>query len=184
MKKGLLFSLCLMSFLFSFAQDESGKGFQKERLFVGGNFGLSFGDQVFVNLSPIVGYRFSELFAAGVGINGQYVSVKSYYQDGSPYTKTSQGVVGLNIFGRVFPVSFLMLQIQPEANYIFGNQTFYGPPEQQFKMNAAIVPSLLGGVGAVFGGFTVSYFYDLLQNPQSPYGGQPFLTFGYNVSLH
>ena len=187
MKKILFLLLSFFSFLVSFAQDETEEGFQKDRLFIGGNFGLSFGDQVFVNISPVVGYRFSELFAAGIGFNGQYVSVKSYYLDGSPYTKTSQGVFGLNIFGRIFPIRHIMLQVQPEANYIFGNQTFFGPPEQQYKMHAMIVPSFLVGAGAVFpsgkGSFMVSYFYDILQKPNSPYGSQPFLTFGYNVSL-
>jgi hypothetical protein len=187
MKKGLLFGLCLFSFLVSISQEEE-EGFQNNRLFVGGNFGLSFGDQILINISPVVGYRFSEIFAAGLGINGQYVSVKSYYLDGSPYTKTSQGVFGLNMFGRIFPIRHIMLQVQPEANYIFGNQTFYGPPEQQFKMDAVIVPSFLIGAGVVFpsgkGSFMVSYFYDILQKPNSPYGGQPFLTFGYNVSLN
>jgi hypothetical protein len=186
MKKVLFFSITMLFFLVSFSQEE-GEGFQKDRLFVGGNFGLSFGDQILVNISPVVGYRFSELFAAGLGINGQYVSVKSYYQDGSPYTKTSQGVFGLNVFGRIFPIKHIMLQVQPEANYIFGNQTFYGPPEQRYKMDAMIVPSFLVGAGAVFpsgnGSFMVSYFYDVLQKANSPYGGQPFLTFGYNVSL-
>ena len=186
MKKSLLVFLCICSFIASRSQEET-EGFQKDRLFVGGNFGLSFGDQVLVNISPVVGYRFSEFFAAGLGINGQYVSVKSYYMDGSPYNKTSQGVFGLNVFGRIFPIRHIMLQVQPEANYIFGNQTFYGPPEQRFKMDAVIVPSFLVGAGAVFpsgkGSFMVSYFYDVLQKPNSPYGGQPFLTFGYNVSL-
>ena len=98
------------------------------------------------------------------------------------------GNLGMNSIEDVRIGKHIMLQVQPEANYIFGNQTFYGPPEQRFKMDAAIVPSFLVGAGAVFhsgkGSFMVSYFYDVLQKPNSPYGGQPFLTFGYNVSLH
>lgn len=189
MKKVLLFSFCIFFYAVSFSQEEAEteKGFKKEKLFVGGNFGLSFGDLTLINISPQIGYRFSPLFAAGLGINGQYVSVKNRYFDGTPYSKTSQGVFGLNVFGRVYPIQHIMLQVQPEANYIFGKQTFYGSTNQEYKMDAVIVPSLLVGAGAVFpsgrGSFIASFFYDVLQKPNAPYGSRPFLNFGYNISL-
>jgi hypothetical protein len=188
MKKSFLFLLCLFFSVIAICQEEeTAKGFQKEKLFIGGNFGLSFGDLTLINISPQIGYRFSELFAAGLGINGQYVSVKNRYIDGTPYSKTSQGVVGLNVFGRIYPLQYIMLQVQPEANYIFGKQTFYGSSNQEYEMDAAIVPSLLVGAGAVLpsgrGSFIASFFYDVLQRPNAPYGSRPFLNLGYNISL-
>src|SRR4051812_37617007 len=75
------------------------KGFDNSKLFVGGYFGLSFGNATFINISPQVGYRFNKFFAAGVGINGQYSSFKTDYTDGTT-TRENYGVFGLNIFGR------------------------------------------------------------------------------------
>jgi hypothetical protein len=189
MKRSLLIIVCFLYSFLCFAQEEetSSKGFKKEKLFIGGNFGLSFGDLTLINVSPQVGYRFTDLFAAGLGLNGQYVSVKNRYIDGTPYSKTSQGVFGLNVFGRLYPINNLMIQLQPEANYIFGKQTFYGSTNQEYKMDAVIVPSLLVGAGIVLpsgrGSFIASYFYDVLQKPNAPYGSRPFLNIGYNLSL-
>jgi hypothetical protein len=164
------------------------KGFQKEKLFTGGNFGLTFGDYTLINLSPQLGYRFTNLFAAGIGLNGQYVSFKErYFNTGDPYRKVSQTVIGLNVFGRLYPIRNIMIQAQPEANYIFGKQLFYGPPKQEFKLDAAIVPSLLMGGGLVLpsgrGEMLITVFYDVLQDPASPYGRRPIFNFGYNVGF-
>ena len=44
------------------------RGFDASRLIIGGNLGLSFGDFTNINISPMVGYRISQLFAAGLNI--------------------------------------------------------------------------------------------------------------------
>jgi hypothetical protein len=189
MRNAVFTFLILISSLASFAQDapaEERKGFQKEKLFVGGNFGLSFGDYTLINVSPQVGYRFSNFFAAGLGLNAQYVSEKFDYLN-PPY-KLSQGVVGLNVFGRVYPIDQIFIQAQPEANYIFGNIKFLdGRSPSTTKSNAQIIPSLLTGGGVALpsgrGAFIISVFYDLLQRPGAPYGNKPIYNFGYNVSL-
>jgi hypothetical protein len=190
MKKVVFILTLFLSSLAVFAQDEptEGSGFQKDRLFVGGNFGLSFGDYTLINITPQVGYRFSSLFAAGLGINGQYISVKNYYTTGS--SRTEEGVTGLNIFGRLYPLDQIMIQVQPEMNYRFGNIKYYdvsGSLVQKTKADAVIVPSLLIGGGAVFpsgrGALIASVFYDVLQDKNSPYGARPFYTFGYNFSF-
>ncbi|MBD0260244.1 MAG: hypothetical protein ICV83_31395 [Cytophagales bacterium] len=43
-----------------------------ERITLGGNFGLSFGNYTYVNLSPLVGYRFTDKFTAGGGFTYIY----------------------------------------------------------------------------------------------------------------
>ena len=40
------------------------KGFDPQRLFFGGNFGLTFGNFTFINVSPVVGYRLTDKFSA------------------------------------------------------------------------------------------------------------------------
>jgi hypothetical protein len=53
----------------SMAQDSESQGFDKSKLFVGGALGLAFGTYTIVNVSPLVGYHFTPVFAAGAGIN-------------------------------------------------------------------------------------------------------------------
>lgn len=188
MKKLLLLLLLLCTLgKFSFAQDENHsekkKGFDKSKLFFGGNFGMTFGDYTLINVSPQIGYRFNENLAAGAGINFQYISIKERDYNGNPVDRISQGVTGLNVFGRVYPFRQLMLQAQPELNYIFGKIKYYNPPSKT-NIDAAIVPSLLLGGGIVFpagnGEFIISVFYDVLQHTRSPYSNKPFINFGYN----
>src|SRR6185312_7709991 len=78
------------------AQDEhedpeptEGRGFDKSKLFFGGNFGLGFGTNTFVNVSPQVGYRFNDYLAAGFGVNFNYYSYKYYNYDGSDLYRES-----------------------------------------------------------------------------------------------
>jgi hypothetical protein len=47
----------------------------KDRLFFGGNIGLSFGSLTFINLAPTIGYKITDRFGMGVG------PVYSYYND-------------------------------------------------------------------------------------------------------
>src|SRR4051812_9504006 len=50
------------------------KKIDPSRIIIGGSLGLSFGDYTNINVSPLVGYRISQLFAAGININAQYGS--------------------------------------------------------------------------------------------------------------
>jgi len=110
-KKRLLIVLLSILAISAFAQDEEEgqKGFDKNKLFFGGTFGASFGSYTFVNVSPQVGYRFNKFFAAGAGVNFIYSSVKYDYGSAALNYKNEYGVVGLNIFGRVYPVQFLVI---------------------------------------------------------------------------
>ncbi len=192
MKKALVFLLTiLLAYSSLWAQDQEEapkKGFQQEKLFAGGYFGLTFGDYTAINITPNLGYRFSNFFAAGMGLNAQYVSSKERdYNTNNPYYKQEQAVFGLNVFGRVYPIRNLMLQVQPEANYLFGKQIYYGPPKQEYKLDAVIAPSLLMGAGAVLPSgrseMIISIFYDVLGDKNSPYGSQPIYNFGYTFGF-
>ena len=189
MKKVVLF---LSSIVFccsvASAQDEEGSGdFQKDKLFAGGNFGIAFGSYTLINLSPQVGYRFNRFFSSGVGLNLQYASQKVKDVYGNDYSKTSQGITGLNLFARFYPAQKFLLQLQPEINYMFGNIKYYQPTETKYKLNTEIVPSLLAGGGMVMpsenGALIITVMYDLLQRTSSPYGNRPIVSFGYNFNF-
>jgi hypothetical protein len=186
----LLALFCLTLHAFSQEEGETKKGFQKEKLFVGGNLGLSFGDYTLINVSPQIGYRFNRFLAAGTGVNFQYISLKERDYNNDPYRKVSQGVVGLNLFGRFYPIENIMLQVQPEGNYIFGKQKFYATSYQSeatYKLDAVIAPSLLVGGGLVIpagrGATIMSVMYDVLQQQNSPYGKTPIVNMAFNIGL-
>ena len=198
MKKKLF--VCIMALLslaqYSSAQDEKQeappeekKGFDKSRLFIGGNFGLSFSSYyTLINVSPQLGYHFNRWLAAGAGVNFIYSSQKSYYNNGADYSKTNYGVTGINIFGRVYPIQQILLQLQPELNYTWGKEKFYDGITPDYKFSGKLVPSLLAGAGGAIptggsGAFIIMIQYDLLQNARSPYDNRPFYSFGYNIGF-
>jgi hypothetical protein len=203
MKKFWIITIVLTAIVLNAkAQDSIGteqekKGFDKSKLFIGGNFGLSFGDYTLINISPQAGYRFNRYFAAGMGINGQYTQIN--YRDGNneTYARQNYGVAGVNIFGRAYPIQQVFVQAQPELNYIWGSTTEYASPEDiKSSLNGKILPSLLLGAGGVLplggvGGFIIMVQYDVLNkssyssssDPGTPYGNKPFISIGVNFGL-
>jgi hypothetical protein len=187
MKKALVFiGIVLLATAVQAQEDETPKkGIDKEKLFLGGSLGLTFGDYTFINISPHLGYHFTKTVAAGFGINAQYVQFKDW--DNGDEFQQRQTIFGLNIFGRVYPISHLMLQAQPEVNYSYGKIIYYGPPKEEYRLDAIITPSLLLGGGAVIpsgkGEMIFSVFYDVLQNENSPYGRRAVYNIGYNVGF-
>ena len=187
----------MLLFLFAFAvsigicsaqEEEQGekKGFDKSKLFIGGNFGLSFGDYTLANVSPQLGYRFNQYFAAGAGVNFQYSSTKYRDYNGNAQSRVSYGVAGLNIFGRVYPIQYVLLQVQPEVNYVWGSYKYYNPSDK-IKIPGSFVPSMLLGGGVIIpagiGRFLIMVQVDVLNNKKSPYGTRPIYNFGYNIGL-
>lgn len=188
MKKLILLAAVVCCCNLCFAQDEEDTGgFQKSKLFAGGNLGLSFSRYTFVNISPQIGYRFNRFVAAGLGVNLIYSSQKDQDVYGNDLSKSSQWITGLNLFGRFYPTQNILLQVQPEANYRFGKIKFYQPFEETYKLNAEIIPSFLVGGGYVVpsdrGAFVATVMFDVLQRDGSPYGNRPIVNFGYNINL-
>ncbi len=156
------------------------KGFDKSKLFFGGNFGLGLGSHTTsIIVSPQVGYRFNEHLAAGAGINVNYYSFKDLRD-----VRTNYGYTGLNAFGRIYPVSYLLVQAQPELNYSWGSVKYPDNNGTQ-KLKGQLVPSLLLGGGASIstggnGALLLLIQYDVLQESRSPYGNKAFFSMGFN----
>lgn len=179
-----LLCICLSSTTLHAQDAPEEKGFDKNKLFFGGNFGLSFGDYTIVNISPQLGYRFNRYIAAGVGINGQYYS----YNDG--VGKNQYGIAGLNVFGRVYPIPQLFAQLQPEANYTWGKYIPNNNDQLTQTKDSEVRPALLIGAGGVIpigagnSGILLMVQYDLLgERDMPPYGNKPFFSFGVNFGL-
>jgi hypothetical protein len=159
-------------------EEEPKRGFDKENLFFGGTFGLSFGSSyTLINVSPQAGYRFNRYVAAGAGVNFIYSSSKFFG------FRENYGVAGLNIFGRFYPIEQIFIQAQPELNYTWGKQKYDDGTE--FKLDGKMVPSLLAGGGVAIpigrkGAMLIMLQYDVLQQSRSPYGKNPFISIGFN----
>ncbi|TAH02857.1 MAG: hypothetical protein EAZ17_03160 [Sphingobacteriales bacterium] len=185
MKKWFLL-ICVIASTQAFAQDgtvpEKKGGLDPSRLFFGGNFGASFGNFTFINVSPQVGYRITPSFSAGTGVNFIYQSNKINY--GSYTQKSNYGYAGLNVFGRLNLFKFLLANVQPELNYAWGKIS-EDPGNFEVKQPGEFVPSLLLGGGVAIptgrnGAMVAMIQYDVLQNDLSPYGKRAFVTFGFN----
>jgi hypothetical protein len=135
----------------------------KDRLYLGGNFGLSFGNWSFVNISPVVGYMITNRLSAGPGITYQYMK--------TPFFKTSvyggRGFVRYNITQQFFGLAeYENLNIE----YI----------TQQFELRRTWVPGtfLGGGFFQPIGrrsGFALTVLYNFSYNERlSPYP-QPYI---------
>lgn len=192
MKK--ILSICVACLIFTVAQAQeqekretpqerqsAPKGFDRSKLFLSGTFGFTFGSSVtMINVSPQLGYRFSDILAAGAGVNFIYNSV-----DYGSF-KQNLGYAGVNAFGRIYPIPYIVLHAQPELNYRWGKRRFNGSAPDE-KLNGSFVPSLLIGGGANIpsgnGSITIMVLYDAVQDARSPYDTKPFLSFGYNIGL-
>jgi len=68
----------------------------RERLYIGGNFGLLFGSTTLIQLSPQVGYRLTEKFVPGISITYIY---QNFRQNNIRYENS---VYGGSIFSKYF----------------------------------------------------------------------------------
>lgn len=76
-----------------------------------GSCGMSFGDYTSIDVSPQIGYRWNEFFSAGGGVSYNYHHSSNRYD---------MNYLGINVFGRVNPVRYIALQIQPELKGSWG----------------------------------------------------------------
>ena len=171
----LVLSICYYN---AIAQDSSmiRKHPPKERFldkfFVGGNLGFQFGTVTFVDVSPLVGYKFSDKISAGIGATYQYYHYKDKYYD------FQTNVYGGRVFGRYF-----------FTDYVFGHAEFeYLNLEAfDFQRKRVDVTSVLAGGGYIqrFGNHSGIYamiLYNFTESVYTPYTN-PIIRVGVNIGL-
>jgi len=156
-----------------------------DRLMIGGSLGLSFGSVTYISIQPLVGYRVTNNFTAGLGINYQYWSEKYYDYVLNQYYTVSSNIYGGSVFGRFTVFRGLFLEGDFEANNLLAYT--FDATNSSYTTQRLWVPSLLlgGGYygGGARGGFYVSILYDVIQNPNSPYYGIPVIRAGVGFGL-
>jgi hypothetical protein len=171
-----------------------GTGFLKQNLFLGGSLSLGFSGYDFnIGGSPEIGYSLNKWLDAGVLVNLNYSSERAdpnlYY---NPDVRSRSFNYGAGLFGRVYPLPFLFLQVQPEYNWIDYNYKDMGTgATTTFNTKAS---SMLLGIGygqrvVGKGSFYIALLFDALDNPYSPYrdfngAALPVVRAGFDFYLH
>ena len=100
------------------SQSNTKSQFDARNLRYGLNLGLNFSnDYTFFRIAPQLGYQFNKYFMAGAGVSYYYSKRKYYYSNESRHNNS----LGANLFGYIYPASFLAISIQPEVNYIWNS---------------------------------------------------------------
>ncbi|MDH6309966.1 hypothetical protein M2451_002856 [Dysgonomonas sp. PFB1-18] len=148
----------------------SGSKFDASKLTFGGNLSLQFGDYTVVGISPQVGYDFNKYFTAGAGLG------YTYYKDKYYDYKWNASYLSFDLFGRVYPIEYIVLGIQPEISRMWQTIDYYGAGKVS---ESKFVPSFLVGAGLRFQGMIAMIQYDVVQDKHSPYGNNIFYSVGY-----
>jgi hypothetical protein len=164
------------------------KGYDPSKLILGGGLQAGFGDGYAVaGISPMVGYKFTSHFAAGVGIGYLYEQAPDpNWSTFPPVYYDKENIVYPNLWARYFVWRGLYLTGAFEYDFIsLKAPVDYLGDVGKLNVNAQC---LLAGLGIKqpLGGrasFFIELMWDFLQQPYSPYLGQPDIRAGIAVGL-
>lgn len=133
------------------------------KLFYGGYIGASFGDVDYVEIAPLVGYRFTPDFGMGLGLLYRY---RKDTRSGEEFTSTDYGA---NLFARYYVTSGLFVQ----GEYDHTSYEFLAD-EDAGATDRSTYNALLAGVGfnTAVGrgaGIYVLALYDFNYDESDPY---------------
>ena len=174
-------------------QKERERGFDINRLIVGGTLGFGMADNVIAfSVSPVVGYRITDKLAAGIGFGYQYFREKDALLLTDLHGKTTYfdfkaSMISANVWARYLVLERLFVHAAYEHNFFSYSDYRYnqsGTGEiETYKVNLD-VPSVLVGIGyrqPISGNASIYIMglYDVLQRDFSPYKGgiQPSIGF-------
>ena len=149
----------------------------KNKLYTGGNLGLTFGTYTNIMIAPILGIRWSPKFSTELGVEYNYTKDNRY---DSKYSYNQYG-------GRVNAQYFFIPQL-------FAHAEFAGLSMEQYNLNynkkeRNFVPFLYLGAGYRQYMSKRSYvsfriLFDVLNNENSPYSrGEPYFSVGFGVGI-
>lgn len=143
----------------------------RDRLFFGGNFGLQFGSITNIDISPLVGYRITPRFSAGLGITYQYIRYNDFDYNTSVYG------------GRVFSRFIVTGPNAPtnvfiHAEYEMLNGDVINP--NTLLIEKDWVPGAFAGLGFIQGiggraAFGLTVLYNFLYDPERSFYGSPWV---------
>lgn len=146
----------------SYPQNRQSPVFDKSKLRFGADLGLSI-SRNYTNLGvgPQIGYLFNQYFMAGAGIRYYYTKSRTYDYE------VKSNLLGANLFGYFYPISFITVFIQPEINHIWSD--FSSRTSDRKYSDSGFSTSLVVGGGFRLGGSHITLNYDLTQHKNSPH---------------
>ena len=164
----LFFAITLSCGLF--AQNEASETKSKSdfwaRVQFGGNAGANFGSgYTDVSLAPGAIYNFNRYLAAGLGLQGSYVSVKQQY---------NSYIYGGSLIGLVNPIEEFQLSVEVEQVRVNSEFEYLGEPKIKDNFwNTA----LFFGAGYRADNFTIGFRYNVLHDRDKSVYYEPFMPF-------
>ena len=139
------------------------KGFQFSRMFFGGDLGFQFGDYTIIDVSPLVGYRFTDRISLGTQIKYNYIHVTSY--------NISTTIYGASVFSTYNVTKAIFARVEYE--WLSLETKYFNPgiysKQDRFSLNNVLVG---GGYRTPIGERSYLNFmilWNLNDNPLSPY---------------
>ena len=160
----------------------------KSHLYVGGTFGLGFGTNTNIDVSPLVGYNINRHFSAGLGMTYMFYA----YRMG---TESYRGhFYGGRVFTRILPLPDQLpgLFLHAELESINNERYIQKYVNSPFVLDRVWTPALLVGAGFKQQAgnnsyFTISILYNVLGDgtiTSSIYGGPLIPRIGFIYGLY
>lgn len=177
-----------------YAKNKTIKGFDPNKLIFGGGFTAGAATGIFnIGITPIVGYRITDRFSAGVSLGYQYQWVKDgqqimdnltgqYVIKNFNYHRISTG-----IWSRFIVWNNIFLAAEYEHNFFTYKDYFYTQTGVGVRRKWDNAPSLLlgGGIRQPItdnASFVIQVFYDALQNIPANQRTDPYSNTQYSIS--
>lgn len=156
-------------------ENQSSKKFT-DNLFFGGNFGLQFGSQTYIELAPIIGYKITERFSAGLGLKYIYYKIKDNYST----LNYSTNIYGGGPFARFTLYEGLFLHGEYEILNLEVPDLYYN-----LKRENITSVFLGGGYRQMIGdrsSIDFLFLYNINENRNSPYVN-PVIRIGFGFGI-
>ena len=148
-----------------------------DHLYFGGSFGVQFGSQTYIELAPIVGYKFTQRFSAGLGLKYIYYKFNDNY---SNYNYTSN-IYGGGPFARFTVFDGLFLHAEYEILNLEIPDSYY----QKYTRQNVTSVFLGGGYRQMIGdrsSLDFLFLYNINESSYSPYVN-PVIRIGFGIGI-
>lgn len=149
-------------------------GFDVRKLTFGGGLGVALGDYTSIQVSPKVGYNFTDNINAGLGFS------YSYFKDDYSHIdrwEEKNHYFGFSTYLNYYPIKNIILKVEPEIMRMWS--TLENKSSRVKDKEEKFIPAVVIGAGLRMGPIVGTINYDVVQDSNTPYGDSVF----FNVSF-